>query len=75
MDYRRTGYPDLQVGPASDQPVVAVRFPYGNDELNNNVDNANAAISRLEITPYSGAVGADSRWSKMWLLQGTNKPW
>jgi len=75
MDYRRTGFPNLQVGPASDQPVVAVRFPYGNDEYNNNTANTNAAIDDLEITSYSGAVGKDSPWSKMWLLQGTNKPW
>jgi hypothetical protein len=75
MDYRRTGLPSLQVGPASDQPVVALRYPYGNDELNNNTSNANSAIDRLEVTPYSGAVGADSPWSKMWLLQGTTKPW
>ena len=75
MDYRRTGFPALQVGPASDQPVVAVRFPYGNDELDNNTSNANAAIGRLEVTSYSGSVGADSPWSKMWLLQGTEAPW
>ncbi|MEQ9439570.1 MAG: SusD/RagB family nutrient-binding outer membrane lipoprotein [Cyclobacteriaceae bacterium] len=75
MDYRRTGLPALQVGPASDQPVVALRYPYGNDELNNNTTNANAAIDQLEVTPYSGAVGADSPWSKMWVLQGTSAPW
>ncbi len=75
MDYRRTGFPALQVGPASDQPVVALRYPYGGDELNNNTSNANVAIDRLEITQYSGSVGADSPWSKMWVLQGTGKPW
>ncbi len=75
MDYRRTGFPQLQVGPASDQPVVALRYPYGNDELDNNTSNVNAAIDRLEVTPFSGAVGADSPWSKMWLLQGTSAPW
>ncbi len=75
MDFRRTGYPALQAGPASAQPVVAIRFPYGNDELNNNTANANSAIGRLEITSYSGAVGANSAWSKPWVLQGTGKPW
>ena len=75
MDYRRTGFPALQVGPAADQPVVAVRYPYGNDELDNNTSNTNAAIDRLEVTQYSGSVGADSPWSKMWLLQGTGAPW
>ena len=75
MDYRRAGLPDLQAGPAASQPVVAVRFPYGNDELNNNTSNANTAVSRLEITPYSGAVGGNSPWSKPWIIQGTGEPW
>lgn len=74
MDYRRTGMPALEAGPASDQPVVAIRFPYGNDELNNNTSNANSAIENLEVTQYSES-GADSQWSKMWVLQGTGKPW
>ncbi|MFP4096382.1 MAG: hypothetical protein ACLFUB_18010 [Cyclobacteriaceae bacterium] len=63
------------MGPASDQPVVALRYPYGNDELNNNTSHTDAAIERLEVTQYSGAVGADSPWSKMWVLQGTARPW
>lgn len=75
MDYRRTGFPALQAGPAADQPVVAVRFQYGNDELNNNETNTLAAANRLEITPYSGALGANSEWSKPWVIQGTGKPW
>lgn len=75
MDFRRTGFPALQAGPAATQPVVAVRFRYGNDELNNNTTNANAAVSRLEVTPYSGAVGANSQWSKPWIIQGTGEPW
>lgn len=75
MDFRRTGFPALQAGPAAAQPVVAVRFTYGNDELNNNTTNANAAVSRLEVTPYSGAVGANSQWSKPWIIQGTGEPW
>ena len=75
MDYRRTGFPALQAGPAAAQPVVAVRFTYGNDELNNNEANANAAVENLEVTPYSGAVGANSQWSKPWIIQGTGKPW
>lgn len=75
MDFRRTGFPALVAGPASPQPVVAVRFPYGNDELDYNTDNVNSAIGKLEITSYSGAVGANSAWSKPWVLQGTGKPW
>jgi hypothetical protein len=75
MDYRRTGFPALQAGPAAAQPVVAVRFAYGNDELNNNATNAKAAVNQLEVTPYSGATGANSQWSKPWIIQGTGKPW
>lgn len=75
MDFRRTGYPALQAGPASPQPVVAVRFPYGSDELDHNTENVNAAAKKLEITPYSGAVGANSAWSKPWIIQDTGKPW
>ena len=75
MDYRRTGLPALEAGPAAGQPAVALRYPYGNDELNNNTINANSAIERLEVTQFSGPVGADSPWSKMWVLQGTGKPW
>lgn len=75
FDYRRTGLPEFTAGPAADQPVLPVRFNYGSDELNNNEANAMQAVGKLEITPYSGARGQDSQWSKMWLLQGTGKPW
>lgn len=75
FDFRRTGLPQLTAGPAAAQPVLPVRFNYGTDELNNNETNAMEAVSRLEITDYSGARGKDSQWSKTWLLQGTGKPW
>jgi len=75
LDYRRTGLPELETGPGADHPVVSLRFRYGNDEYSNNGTNLNAALERLEITPFSGAVGADSPWSKPWVLQGTGKPW
>lgn len=75
FDFRRTGLPALTAGPAAAQPVLPVRFNYGSDELNNNEANALEAVGRLEITDYSGARGKDSQWSKIWLLQGTGKPW
>lgn len=74
-DYRRTGYPELEVGPLSPQPVVAMRFRYGDDEYSNNSAHLNNALERLEVTPYSGNFGADSPWSKPWLFQGIDKPW
>lgn len=73
-DYRRTGFPALEAGPLSPQPQVALRFQYGSDEYNNNSNNINSALERLEITPFSGNFGADSQWSKSWLYQGTNVP-
>lgn len=73
-DYRRTGLPDLEAGPLSPQPQVALRFQYGNDEYNNNSANINAALDGLEVTSFSGNFGADSQWSKPWLYQGTNVP-
>ena len=75
FDYRRTGLPALTAGPASTQPVLPVRFMYGQNELNNNSDNVNSAIGILEQTDYSGPRGKNSQWSKPWLLQGTSKPW
>jgi hypothetical protein len=75
MDYRRTGLPALQTGPASAEPVLPVRFIYSDDETLRNEDNANDAIDRLEETDYSDLRGANSQWSKPWIIQGTGKPW
>ncbi len=75
MDFRRTGYPALVAGPESAEPVLPVRFIYGNNELLANEINVNAAIDRIEETQYSNVRGKNSQWSKPWLLQGTNKPW
>lgn len=75
FDYRRTGYPDLKAGPAALRRVLPVRFYYMQDELNINRQNAEQALERLEVTPYSQADDKNSAWSKPWLLQGTGKPW
>lgn len=75
FDFRRTGLPALSPGPASSEPVLPVRFIYGNDELFNNSENADAAVERLEETSYSGPKGKNSQWSKPWILQGTGAPW
>lgn len=75
MDFRRTGYPAIVAGPAAAEAVVPVRFIYGNNELLTNEANANAAIDRIQETPYSNVRGKNSQWSKPWLLQGTSKPW
>lgn len=75
MDYRRTGLPVLQAGPASDEPVLPLRFIYGNAELLANENQVNTAIERLEETIHSLARGKNSQWAKPWIVQGTNKPW
>jgi hypothetical protein len=59
-DYKRTGFPVLSVGEGAAAPVPAIRFSYGGDELNNNTDNVNSAIDRLETTEYSGAQAKNS---------------
>lgn len=75
-DYRRTGYPQFTLSTeVARAPVPALRFGYGSDELNNNTDNVNVAIERLETTQYSGNIGKNSVYSKPWIIQGTGKPW
>jgi len=75
FDFRRTGLPALKAGPAAKREVLPVRFYYMQDELRINKTNAEAAVSKLEVTSYSQADNGNSAWSKQWLLQGTGKPW
>jgi len=77
FDWRRTGLRALQTGPAAMRPVMPVRWYYHTaDEIEKNRANAEAAIERLEATQYQGTdQSKNSAWSKMWLLQGTDKPW
>lgn len=75
FDFRRTGFPELQAGPASAAPVLPVRFIYGNNELNLNTEHVGEAIDRLEETNYSGPRGKNSQWSRPWIIQGTGEPW
>jgi hypothetical protein len=75
FDYRRTGFPEIQPGAQAVRKAIPLRFFYMLDERNLNKVNADAAMSRMEITPFSGPEGGNSAWSKMWVLQGTGKPW
>ncbi len=79
FDFRRTGFPEIHgVAGRTIAPELPVRFYYPKDEQRLNSTNQMAASNKLESTPFS-AFGADgnknSPWSKMWLLQGTGKPW
>jgi hypothetical protein len=77
FDWRRTGLPALVTGPSAVRDVLPVRWYYHYDnEISKNTANAEAAISKLEATPYKGTDPTNnSAWSKMWVLQGTGKPW
>jgi hypothetical protein len=75
MDWRRTGYPEINIGWSSYRGAIPVRFAYDNTELQNNSDNAASAIAKLEASKFIGTDGNNSSWSKTWLLQGTGKPW
>jgi hypothetical protein len=75
FDFRRTGFPALKPGNASDENVLPVRFNYGDNTLNFNSSNADAAVNKLEVTTHSGLRGKNSQWSKPWIVQGTGKPW
>lgn len=75
-DYKRTGFPQFTLlTEEARAPVPALRYGYGSDELNNNTDNASAAIEKLQTTSYSGSIGKNSVYSKPWVLQGTGKPY
>ncbi len=75
FDYRRTGLPALQAGVIVKRNAIPVRFYYSRNETDFNPDNARAAMDRLEITDFTAPDGHNSAWSKMWVLQGTGKPW
>ena len=77
FDYRRTGLPDLQTGVSARREKLPLRFYYDiNEDLSTNTENAEAAVAKLQPTQYKGTDPTNnSAWSKMWLLQGTNKPY
>lgn len=70
FDWRRTGFPDIanNVISGAQGSKIPVRYVFGESELNYNSENVSVAISRLEPA-------VNDQWSKMWLLQGTGKPW
>lgn len=75
FDYRRTGFPALETGPRAKRKKLPVRFIYSSEEANLNKANYDNALKNLETTNFSGPEGANSSWSKTWVLQGTNLPW
>jgi len=75
FDYRRTGFPNLQAGIFVKRDIMPIRLYYSLDEIDFNPANTSSAISKLEPTDFTSPDGNNSAWSKMWLLQGTGKPW
>jgi hypothetical protein len=78
FDYRRTGYPNLKTGPVTQYgPALPLRFMYplpSQDEKY--LVNYNASVEKLEVTSYvPTGQSKDHSYSKMWLLQGTGKPY
>lgn len=70
FDWRRTALPDLSVYvvEGSNGSKIPVRLVYGTKEYVVNETATRAAVSRLQPAE-------DNQWAKMWLLQGTSKPW
>ncbi len=77
FDWRRTGMPVLKTGPSAARAALPLRWYYHyTNEISKNPENAKIAIDKLEPTAFKGTdVSNNSAWSKMWLLQGTNKPY
>lgn len=77
FDWRRTGLPELKTGVSARREKLPLRFYYNiNEDLSTNRENAEAAVERLEPTQYLGTDQTkNSAWSKMWILQGTGKPY
>ncbi len=69
FDWRRTALPVIPIGNAGYKNTLPLRFKYDMTELNINVVNSTAAISKLVPTANTGQTGNDDSWSKMWLLQ------
>ena len=78
FDYRRTGYPALVVGPVTQYgKALPLRFMYPVPSQDPKyLVNYNEAVARLEVTSFvPTGQSKDHTYSRMWLLQGTNKPY
>lgn len=78
FDWRRTGYPALETGEITQfGDAIPIRYIYPSPNLDPNyLVNYEDAIEKLEATAFV-PVGQskDHHYSKMWLIQGTGKPW
>ncbi|WP_236974543.1 SusD/RagB family nutrient-binding outer membrane lipoprotein [Membranihabitans maritimus] len=78
FDWRRTGFPELETGEITQfGDAIPIRYIYPTPNLDPNyLVNYESAIEKLEATGFV-PVGQskDHHYSRMWLLQGTGKPW
>jgi len=78
FDWRRTGYPSLKTGPVTQfGAVIPVRYMYPVPNLDPDyLINYDNAVNRFEATQYiPSGQSKDHAYAKMWLIQGTGKPW
>ncbi len=78
FDWRRTGLPDLKTGPVTQfGDKLPLRYMYPSPNLDPSyLQNYEAAIAGMQATPnVPEGQSTDHSYSKMWLLQGTSKPW
>ncbi len=78
FDYRRTGYPALITGPATQYgPAIPLRFMYPVPSQDPKyLVNYNEAVAKLQVTNYvPSGQSKDHNYSKMWVLQDTGKPY
>lgn len=78
FDWRRTGFPALKTGPVTQfGSVLPVRFMYPVPNLDPDyLVNYESAVNRIEATQYiPSGQSKDHAYAKMWLIQGTGKPW
>ncbi|MCE5345195.1 MAG: SusD/RagB family nutrient-binding outer membrane lipoprotein [Bacteroidales bacterium] len=78
FDWRRTGYPNLKAGPVAEYgSALPLRFMYPEPNQDEKyLVNYNTAVDRLESTIFvPNGQSKDHTYSKMWILQGTGKPY
>ncbi|MCX6225308.1 MAG: SusD/RagB family nutrient-binding outer membrane lipoprotein, partial [Bacteroidia bacterium] len=78
FSWRATGYPVFIVGPVTQYgAALPLRFMYPVPSQDPKyLVNYNEAVSKLEATSYVPAgQSKDHTYSRMWLLQGTGKPY
>jgi hypothetical protein len=78
FDWRRTGFPALKAGEVAQYgKVLPIRYMYPVPNQDPSyLTNYNKAVDRLGSTNYiPSGQSKDHPYAKMWLIQGTSKPW